>query len=432
MFTVFKGRYSRPSLALGHLVYAAVELKRFSLRPTKQQSKQQSIYPVLSDPVLSDVLRPAARSRLIRRRRWLSAQFKNCLAALIAFGVATLLLGQMIPSPAIPHNVVFIGPKYDYYQAHKDEYNTLFFGSSRVYNHIAPDVFDQAANAQTGGSQPDTSQAQLAINSYNFGIPAMRAIDSTVLVDEVLKNPPENLKWVFFETTLDKGFEPIRNARTHRSMYWHTWENTGFAWRYILTSEEPWTSKLPLMTSHLLPALYRQLNVGRLFNQVLPSEFSERERAVAAAFTAEEGYFPLTDESDSGRQEFLQPSAQANYLEQVEALKQSNATAPEVEPPLAKNKQMLLERVVRAVRAAGAEPIFIEPPALSTDRDFAAAQQQGVIEHLLSYRDPEQFPQLYSLDNRWDSSHLTEAAAREFSHLLGEDFARLIPSDPNA
>ncbi len=47
----------------------------------------------------------------------------------------------------------------------------------------------------------------------------LRAIDSTLLLEEVLSNPPKNLKWVFFETILDKGYEPIPNARTHQAMY---------------------------------------------------------------------------------------------------------------------------------------------------------------------------------------------------------------------
>lgn len=376
--------------------------------------------------MLSDVLKPAAvRLRRVRQKSLRWAQVKNALAGLVAFVVATLLLGQIIPSPAIPSNVVFIGPKYDYYQAHKDEYNTLFFGSSRVYNHIVPDVFDAAANENAKGSK-----APSPINSYNFGIPALRGVDSAVLVSEVLKNPPQQLKWVFFETTLDKGYEPFENARTHRSMYWHTWENTGFATRYILASDESALSKVVLIGSHLLPALYRQMNVGRLFTELLPSEFSPREKETAAIFTANEGYYPLEDELNSRRVAFLEPSGQAAYQDQVDRLMQQNAISVAAEPPLAKNKKLLLERVARDVRAAGAEPIFIDPPALSSERDFVAAQQQGIIDHLLSYRDPDKFPQLYAIANRFDPSHLNPATAREFSRMLGKDFAQSIQPSP--
>ena len=367
--------------------------------------------------MLSDVLNPViTRPRRLARRRGrpLSRYIQSCLTAVVAFGVAAVLLGQIIPSPTIPSNVVFIGPKHDFYQAHKDDYNALFFGSSRVYNHIVPDVFDTASE-----------QVGLPVNSYNFGIPAMRALDSTVLVEDVLKSPPKNLKWVFFETTLDKGYEPIQNARTHRSMYWHTWENMSFAARYIVKSESSAVEKAMLLVSHLLPTLYRQVNVGRLFSQVLPSEFSAREKATAEIFNRNEGYFPLVDESDPDRQHFL--ADQDDYIAAVDKL----AVVAETDLPqtqLAENKRMLLAKAARIIRAAGAEPIFIDPPSLSLERDFQIAKQQGDIETLLSYRAPNRFPQLYDSTKRFDPEHLTESASEDFSRLLAKDFVQAVQS----
>jgi len=340
------------------------------------------------------------------------------LIALAAFLVATIVLGQIIPSPTIPSNVVFIGPKYDYYQQHKDEYNALFFGSSRVYNQIVPEVFDSEVQAISGIAD------DINVNSYNFGVPAMRALDSTVLLEDVLANPPKDLKWVFFETILDKGYEPLPNARTHRAMYWHTWENTAFAARYILTSEESIPSKAVLLVSHLLPAIYRQLNVGRLFTQVLPSTFSEQEQTVAKAFTANDGYYALTEKDSQKRQQFL--NNQADYLRAVQKLENTLSSAGS--PQLADNKRMLLERVSQAVLATGAVPIFIEPPALDLELDFRSAKQLGVIDHLLSYKDPQQYADFYQPSWRYDEAHLTEAASQAFSRVLARDFVSVSDS----
>lgn len=376
--------------------------------------------------VLGNVLNPASstRKRRYRKASVVTSYIQQSALALIAFVVAALLLNQIIPSPAIPSNVVFTGPKYDYYQAHKDDYNTLFFGSSRIYSHIVPEVFDATVSDVTVQGSLQGS----AINSYNFGIPAMRAIDSAVLLEEVLANPPKNLKWVFFESILDKGYEPIPNARTQRAMYWHTWKNTRTAAQYIFTSDESLPSKAVLLSSHFLPFLYQQLNIGRLFNQMLPSEFSAEEQQVAADFTATEGYYALTDEADPKRQLFLQN--QADYLSQVSVLEQSQAK-PNQNLNISANKQQLLERVTRTIRAAGAEPIFVEPPSLHPEHDFQAAQQLGTIDKLLSYKNPKQFPQLYSPSGRHDADHLNDAGAREFTRLLAKDFAKIM-SAPKA
>jgi hypothetical protein len=376
--------------------------------------------------VLSNVLNPAANGRGRRRHRvsLLSTYAKLSLAALIAFVVAVSLLSKIIPSPAIPANVVFVGPKYEYYKAHKDEYNALFFGSSRVYSHVIPDVFDAEVSGTSSDLLADKVLAdRLKVNSYNFGIPAMRAIDSAVLIEEVLADPPKDLKWVFFESILDKGYEPIPNARTQRAMYWHTWENTRLAAQYILTSDESLTSKAVLLSSHLLPFLYQQMNVGRLFNQVLPSRLSAEELAVTAEFTANEGYYGLTDPADPQRLDFLQN--QSAYAEQVATLKAVQATPLADDPYLSANKQMLLARVSQTIRNAGAEPIFLEPPSLHPVNDFQAAQKLGTIDKLLSYKDPNRFPRLYSPEQRHDADHLNAAGSEEFTRLVAKDFVAI-------
>lgn len=332
----------------------------------------------------------------------------------IAFIVAASLLSQIIPSPAIPSNVVFIGPKYDHYKVHKDDYNALFFGSSRVFNQIVPEAFDAAAKKEG-----------VPVNSYNFGVPAMRVLDSTVLLEQVLANPPENLKWVFFESVLDKGYEPIPNARTHRAMYWHNWKNTKFAARYILDSSESLPSKAVLLFSHLLPALYHQMNVGRLFNQVLLSEFSAREKYVASQFSQREGYFPLNEEDSPRRQTFL--DSQDAYEARVQKLKKVTRDSDALtDPALSINKRRLLARITRVVRKAGAEPIFIEPPSLELEQDFKLAYRLGDVETLLSYKDPAQFPELYLPESRFDADHLNESASLKFTRMLAEDFSEAI------
>ncbi|MEL6939289.1 MAG: hypothetical protein AAFO84_08870 [Cyanobacteria bacterium J06598_1] len=360
-----------------------------------------------------DRLQTYGRNR--KRRTGLIAKYaKQSLTTLIAFAVAAGLLGQIIPSPPIPSNIVFVGPKNDYYQAHKDDYNVLFFGSSRIYNQVIPEVFDATAN-QSAGLE--------AINSYNFGVPAMRAIDSAVLLEDVLADPPENLRWVFFESILDKGYEPIPNARTYRAMYWHDWENTKFAADYIFTSDESLPKKVALFGSHLLPFLYNHMNVGRLFNQVLPHEFSAEERIVAAEFTAQEGFYALREESDPKRQAFL--ADQVGYQAAVSELGIQRDPTTE-DAYLSANKKMLLARITQTIRAAGAEPIFVEPPSLHPENDFQAAKALGTIDTLLSYKKPSEFPQLYAPTQRHDADHLNETGAREFTQLLAQDFREAI------
>jgi hypothetical protein len=340
--------------------------------------------------------------------------FKQAIIALVSFVVAAGLLNQIIPSPLIPPNLVFISPKYQYYQAHKDEYNALFFGSSRIYSQVDPILFDNQvkANGET-------------IKSYNFGIPALRALPGYVLMRDVLKNPPKHLKWVFIETPLDRGYEPIQNARTNRAIYWHTPENTRLAISYIFHSSGSMLDKAALMSSHLLPFVYHQMNIGRLFAQWLPiHQFSEEEKAVSDVFLAKEGLFPLTDETASDRQAFLsQLGRYEQAVQQAADRKQQNPNRiTYIEP----GKLSLLQKLVEAVEATGAQPIFVIPPTLDPQFDLKRAYNLGHIPTLLAFNDPAEHPDLYALEQRYDEEHLNAKGTELFTQKLANSFSSLI------
>ena len=344
---------------------------------------------------------------------------KQGAIALLAFLVTASLLNQIIPSPAIPPNVIFISPKYAHYQSHKDEYNALFFGSSRVYNHVVPKTFDEAAAA-----------AGAEVRSFNFGIPAQRALSGYVLLKEVLRTPPENLKWVFIETPLDPGYEPIQNARTNRAIYWHNAQNTRIALRYIFTSDETPLRKAILAASHLLPFAYNELNVGRLFYQWIPAQtFTDEEQTISEQVLANRGYYPLTDEADPKRQNFL--AHLVRYRQSLSTLTEQKAAMDRRATPISNGQRWLLQALVEQVRRAGAEPIFIVPPTLEPQYELHRAHQLGYIPTLLSYNDPTRYADFYDLENRHDAEHLNDAGSRQFTQQIAKDvFGNGLASSP--
>ncbi|MEO1591860.1 MAG: hypothetical protein AAFU71_11280 [Cyanobacteria bacterium J06632_22] len=334
---------------------------------------------------------------------------KQSAIALVTFLVTASLLNQIIPSPAIPPNVVFVSPKYAHYQAHKDEYNALFFGSSRVYNHIVPETFDQTAAA-----------AGATVRSFNFGIPAQRALPGYVLLKEVLRTPPKDLKWVFIETPLDPGYEPIQNARTNRAIYWHNAENTRTALRYVLTSDETPLRKAVLAFSHLLPFAYNEFNLGRLFYQWIPVQnFTEEEQAVSKQVLEHRGYYPLSSDTDPKRQTFL--AHLARYRQSMETLSAQKASMDRRATPLDSGQRWLLQALVEEVQRAGAEPIFIIPPTMEPQYELHRAHQLGYIPTLLSYNDPDRYARFYALENRHDSEHLNDTGSRQFTQQIARD-----------
>ncbi|MHC4384587.1 MAG: hypothetical protein ACYS0J_17355, partial [Planctomycetota bacterium] len=77
---------------------------------------------------------------------------------LIAFVGTCHLLGAMLPQS--PHSTVSL--KLDHFAEHKDEYDTIFLGSSHVYRGIDPEAFDR-----------ETAALGFPTRSFNFGAAGM-------------------------------------------------------------------------------------------------------------------------------------------------------------------------------------------------------------------------------------------------------------------
>lgn len=339
------------------------------------------------------------------------AQAKYGLIAILSFLAAILLLGQILADTAPPSGIDFISPKYDYYQAQKDSYNVLFFGSSQTYNHIDPKQFD--AIAQSSG---------IPANSYNFGIPAMFDIEGAVFMEKVLTNPPKNLKWVFINYDLYDG-ELKAGAKTPRSVYWHSLKNTQRVAKYILAANRRWHKKASLLAPHLLACVYNQLNLGRLADKIAPSDLAARDRL---ELIETQGYSAITppydEELKAARARFLQNIP--DYTRSLESLK---SWEPKIDPKtnqpfLSLNKIRLLKHLNTVVKATGAEPIYIEACDTVLDKPYTLAQQLNIIDTVLDYKDPNRFDQLYRVNQRFNKDHLIKAGAAEFTQLLANDF----------
>ena len=337
---------------------------------------------------------------------------KRCIIFFLAFTVSSLIFKEIIPSPSIPPNLPFISSKYEYFIKHKDEYDTIFIGSSRICNQVVPDVFDNVMKS-LGKST----------NSFNFGIPAMRALPSYFLLKEILAEPPENLKWVFIEIDLDSVYEPIENVRTTRSIYWHNFNNTLFVLKYIFNSnQDSLIKKILTSISHLIPYLYNQINVGRMFDQViLQTSSHNQEKLVESFFIKNDGYYPLDlIQKDPNRQKFLQHLDTYNLEKSKLAhLKQEEYSQTKLP---SKNKLSLLSLIIKQVEAVNAKPVFILPPRLENKQKLQQAYQQGYIPLLLSFNDPIKFPELYQVNLRHDKNHLNHEGSEHLTRLIAKAF----------
>src|SRR2546421_5043676 len=143
----------------------------------------------------------------------------NSTICVVAFLLTCIALRAVLPFPEIEEGV---SPKFRFFAAHKDEFDTLFIGSSRIYFQISPAIFDRV-----------TRDNGMPTHSFNFGIGGMYLPESAYLLEQILNLKPRNLKWVFIEyDELQTKWSP-ENQTSRRALYWADWKRVSLLLRKL-------------------------------------------------------------------------------------------------------------------------------------------------------------------------------------------------------
>src|ERR1700730_4295708 len=104
--------------------------------------------------------------------------------ALVAFLAASFAIHSLLP-PVVPKG---IAAKLEFFTQHKDEFDTLVVGTSRLYYPISPELFDQT-----------TRENGLPTRTFNFGIDGMHPPENFYVLEQILKTKPRKMKWIVRE-----------------------------------------------------------------------------------------------------------------------------------------------------------------------------------------------------------------------------------------
>ena len=325
--------------------------------------------------------------------------FFNATIGALAFVGACFVLHAILPSPEVPG----VTPKLRYFIEHKDEFDTLFIGSSHIYRHVDPLTFDQVA-AEHG----------LATRSFNLAIGGMHPPESFYVLDQVLRAGPTKLKWVFVELEDLYPKWTKENRDTRRFLYWHNWPLTSLAVAKTIHFDERRWWKIPWQTLrsrtarvHLATFLKNLTNVGGAKDFEDWLAVRAQGDSNSEEFDQGRGYKPRPDimSIDQARQ----------YREQ---LQRSTATAGQrfLDPVTDKGYR----DCARQIRDGGATPIFVVSPGSSQiEPRFHDPGSPGVV---LAFNKANNYSALYDPRVRADPQHLTGEGAQEFTRLLAERF----------
>ena len=338
----------------------------------------------------------------------------------LTFIFMCLAIGKLIPESDIP----VVSTKLRSFSAYKNHYNTIFIGSSRMYRHIVPDVFDRAMKSYG-----------YSIQSFNFGVYGMHVPETYFLLKKILAMKPENLKWIFVELYDLQLNIPNANIRTDRVIYWHTLKHTLWIYNLILASDDHVFRKLNHFRDHTQPLLYNTVNLGKadvLIKHIFPQaksiiQKSNSSEDVVFRPPGADGYLSLEDEYDhyfqQRHEEYLRDLNY--YLKDVDALTHKSQQTKHLKP----YELNIIDQFIKIIQDSKATPIFVITPLLEKQDHFIAAYQNGHVSTLFAFNDPVAFPDLYSPKSRFDQAHLNEQGAQKFTISLAQKFAEYMKKD---
>jgi hypothetical protein len=350
------------------------------------------------------------------RRRTLVRGLINSAICVAAFLITCIALRAVLPFPEIDGGV---SEKFRFFAAHKDEFDTLFVGSSRIYFQISPTIFDRV-----------TRKSGLPTHSFNFGVGGMYLPESAYLLEQILNLKPRNLKWIFIEYDEMQTKWSMENQSSRRALYWADWKRvslllrklmdtgTGPLWlpnpakvRDIVLRQNGEKSTRGLLTFYTAQFEKNYTNVARaadVLNYFLERDTKERRESYLGA--ADDGYVIKTNR--------MSPTQTAAYERGLAA-----AMAQGDAHPISPYAMAAYRECAKEVRSVGAAPIFLITP--NTTQINITIERAGEPGAVMAFNKPRTYPNLYRSSVRRDGQHLTKAGAEEFTRLVAANFVAL-------
>jgi hypothetical protein len=338
-------------------------------------------------------------------------QLLNSAIGIAAFLLTCIVIRSLLSFPQIDG----VSEKLRFFAAHKDDFDTLFIGSSRVHFQISPAIFDRA-----------TRESGSPTHSFNFGVGGMNLPESAYVLEQILKTKPRKLRWVFVELGELQTKWPPQTADSRRALYWHDWKRTSLVLQKITDAG---ARPIRLLTAkffqtladsktrnemifHLTQFQKNLLNVARaddVFDPVLRGDTSKRSASANYLGPAGDGYVAKTNKEMSAIKNAAYKRALAVMMKQ---------DRPRFISPYATDA---CRQCAQKIRSIGAVPIFLIPPTSAPLK--VVDPLPGVV---LAFNDPEAYPTLYRSNVRRDQEHLTSAGSEEFTRLLAAKLEQLI------
>jgi hypothetical protein len=340
---------------------------------------------------------------------------KSSLLFILLFVAAFLVISNSLRAALPRSDTEASRAQLQAFEAERDTYDAIYIGSSHILHSIEPQIVDERL------SRPGSP-----FRSYNLGADGMFSFESTVLLKSILDMNPARLRYVVLEVPSWRPRAGIHLA-LERYADWHNPTATGFALYSTLLADLSPQERIQIAGMHLGLAAQWLSNYGkgpRLWQVLRPTDSlleSEDEARLSQGYRALEDYD--REIVRIRHQNFLLNAG--GFLRKVDGAK-SEAARSDRSSSLAHYNLAALEWQQRILAEADIELIYVLLPVLKTPRYISGLRHEGYLPQIFELQQPEQYPELYSLESRFDEGHLSRSGAESFSRILADQLSSLV------
>lgn len=331
---------------------------------------------------------------------------KNIILFLIIPIIVMLLLNFFI-SPYYGNE--YYNTKYDFFNKNKEKYNTVVFGSSRLYRHI-------------NSSLLDSLMSKYNFSTFNLAAPSTHNPEVYYLYEKFISNIESNtISYAFIE------LQPLnsiaeKNINTARNYYWFNLKYLIYSYRYIFNSAY-------LNNRRYMIKAYSKSFVNKLL------DFNKYKYAFMpvnsdTTIIGRRGFYSLNQQmNDIGGENALNKRL-SDFMKDTTVL-QERIEASIIERNNLKkhlNKIHLdkLNEIINLSREKGIHIFFVIPPKLGNYKELYAIKENLPNENIIDISSAVDYPNLYKTKYTFDIGHLNEKGANLFTEYLANEIKKCL------
>jgi hypothetical protein len=296
--------------------------------------------------------------------------------------------------------------KRNYFLNNQADFNTVFFGSSRIFRHINSSLLDSIL-------------VEKKVQSYNFGCQGAFNPESYFLYENLVEELAKNqLKYAVLEIQ-NFNFSPA-NAKTTRGSYWNTLGNLKYGFDYLLHSSYRNSDRLSYLSFCLESFIHSFLDFEIVKNLI---GLKQENRSIG-----QNGFYPLDLELRENPTEKLQQRRQKFTSDTIYLIQQREAGNLPMNYYLEETKKMnaghhkKLNQLIQLSKKKGIN-LFVLLPTKMSEKDYLRllpVWNELPKEHVINMFGYEKYPDLYLSKYAFDRSHLNSSGAARYTTYVAD------------